>query len=110
MDIIIGGGALVLMHTFLYRVRMPSVERQASQEEQAMEFHLTSYVRGLSEIKTWGSYSAVKGNSEDPYAVAVISDGNIYVVGHIQLPAHFLLLQELSKTHHDHKTAGNGAS
>ena len=49
-----------------------------------MEFHLTTCVQGYYEIQTWGSYSADawsegrrKLRAGDPYAVAVISDGNV---------------------------------
>ena len=37
-DIIIGGGVVTCAFLYLMRVHMPSVEHQASQEEQAMEF------------------------------------------------------------------------
>ena len=76
---------MALTHTFLnsMRMHMPLVKHQG--QEQAIEFHLTSCIQSYLKFNVGELFSCQReeGNSEDPYAVVVISDGNVYVVGHI---------------------------
>ena len=111
-DIIIGGSES--SHT------CACIQEQAGQE-QAMEFQLISCVGGYHVYKAiWNPnvgelFSCLReeGNSEDLYAVAVISV-TIHSWQHSEIDVSCLLtssfFKNFQKRHHDCKIAGNRAS